>query len=115
VKEFGLAGKVTSTYAEEGSDLHKKLEVIAGRIGKYPHATLNRPGKAKKDKKSGWIRLESPEVPDYKVVVSPIMLEKYGRPKDPWGNEMLFPGDEPKLPEDDDADTDADTDTDTGE
>ncbi|HNQ98372.1 MAG TPA: hypothetical protein PKN52_00150 [Trueperaceae bacterium] len=85
-KEFGLAGKMTSTYAEAGSELHKTLEVMAGRLGAYPHAPMRKPRKQKGG--SGWIRLKSPENERYTVVISPKALDEHGFPMDPWGNEM---------------------------
>ena len=88
-KEFGLAGKMTATYAAEGTDLYLKLSSIANRLGDYPHVALRKtkPGKEKKGG-SGWIRLQSPKEETYRVVISPKMIEEHGLPLDPWGNEM---------------------------
>ena len=86
-KEFGLAGKMTATFAEEGSDLHKKLKAMFKRLGKYPHAALEK--SIKLGTRRGWIRLVSPHLDTYRITISPVMLEESGAPLDPWGNEML--------------------------
>ncbi len=87
VKEFGLHGKMTATFAEEGTELHKTLGVIAGRLGEYPHAPMKKTQNKGKGG-SGWIRLVSPREEGYKVVISPKMIEEHGVPRDPWGNDM---------------------------
>lgn len=89
VKAVGLDGKkVTATYATPGTPLHDTLTEIAARLGGYPHPALTTPPKRRKAG-GGWIRLMSPECPDYKLVISPKMAEDHGLPKDPWGNEMV--------------------------
>lgn len=93
----GLAGKMTATFAEEGTDLHKVLVRMARELGQYPHAAMSK--KAAKAKKStnGWIRVKSLTDEDYKVMVSPKMAEEHGMPRDPWGEEMVpldYEGDE---------------------
>lgn len=84
-REFGLEGKMTATYAAEGSELWLTLSRIATELGPYPHAPMV---KTKRAGGSGWVRLQSPEVPGYRVAISPRMIERYGYPQDPWGNEM---------------------------
>ena len=37
----------------------------------------------------GWVRLKSPVDIRYKVLISPLSLEKNGAPCDPWGNVMV--------------------------
>ncbi len=85
-KEFGLAGKMTATFAEEGSELHLKLEKMSSSLGKYPHAPMQK--RIKRSAAGGWVRLASTEVPEYRVTISPKMLEGHGVPVDPWGNDM---------------------------
>lgn len=85
-KEFGLAGKMTATYAEEGSDLHKQLEVFCGRVGKYPHAAMSK--KRKPAKPNPWVRYVSINEETFKVVVNEKRVEEFGAPRDPWGDEM---------------------------
>jgi hypothetical protein len=89
VKEFGLAGKMTATFAEEGSEVHKTLEVISGRLGAYPHAAMQKRMKRPSNRGPGWIRLVSPENPEYKSAIDPNVMEELGAPRDPWGNEMV--------------------------
>lgn len=86
-KGFGLAGRMTATYCEEGSELHERLKPILERLGPYPHVAMA-PPKKKAAQRQGWVRLASPQDPDYKVVISPKMLDAAGPPLDPWGNEM---------------------------
>jgi hypothetical protein len=89
VKEFGLMGKVTATYAEPGSECHRRLARIATELGPYPHkAMVKRTNKKEGKGGSGWIRLVSPQEEGYKLVISPKMIEEFGLPYDPWGNEM---------------------------
>ncbi len=86
-KQFGLAGKMTSTRAETGSALHKTLKAVARRLKRYPHAALSKT--TKRGRGRGWIRLMSPHLSSYRVTISPGTLEELGAPRDPWGNEML--------------------------
>ncbi len=85
-KEFGLAGKMTATFAEVGSELHLKLKEIVSSLDKYPHAPMQK--RIKKSVTSSWIRLVSTEVPEYRVTISSKILEEHGVPVDPWGSEM---------------------------
>lgn len=85
-KEFGLAGKMTATVAEEGSELHKRLSRIARSLGKYPHAAM-KPKRMPK-KPNPWVRYVSPQEETFKVVVNENRVEEFGPPRDPWGNEM---------------------------
>lgn len=87
-KEFGLAGKMTATYAEQGSELHHKLSMISAQLGPYPHAPM-RPLKKTKPAASGWVRLMSKNEEGYRLVISPKMIEEFGYPQDPWGDEMF--------------------------
>ncbi len=86
-REFGLKGKLTATFCEEGSELHETLSAVRERLGSYPHVAMA-PPKKKAASRDAWVRLCSPQDPDYKVVISPKMLEAAGAPLDPWGNEM---------------------------
>lgn len=89
VKEFGLAGKMTATYAEEGSEVWLKLSSISTALGKYPHAPMQKRDKKKGSGGSGWVRLVSTENEKFKVVISPKMIAEFGMPQDPWGKEMV--------------------------
>lgn len=110
-KEFGLAGKATATFAEEGSDLWRELSHISEQLGPYPHKAMQ-PGKRTKERGSmgGWQRYKSTTEEGYKVLISPKQIEEHGLPRDPWGNEMV-PNDEEGpwgKGGDDDADGDDD-------
>lgn len=110
-RAVGLEGKLTATYAKEGTELHRKLLEISSRLGDYPHVPLRstggggelpkppKGGAEESDgeegeggagkKAKGWVRLQSPSEPKYTVVVSPKSLEEYGYPADPWGTTMV--------------------------
>lgn len=90
MKAVGLAGKATATKVEEGSELYKTLATLSEVLGPYPHVALRARSNGKeKEKKGGWVRLQSPQEPKYTVVVSPKNIEAFGLPQDPWGNEMV--------------------------
>ncbi len=85
--EFGFAGKMTATIVEGGSDLDKALELIAEKLGDYPHAAMRtRPSKVPPPR--DWIRLVSDTDPKYNVILSLAMFEEFGAPVDPWGDLM---------------------------
>ncbi len=90
MKEFGLVGKATATYAEEGSDLWRQLSHISEQLGPYPHKAMQ-PMKKTKERGSmgGWVRLQSEHDEAYKVLCSPKMLDEHGVPLDPWGDKMV--------------------------
>jgi hypothetical protein len=89
-KEFGLEGKATATFAAEGSELWKQLSHISEQLGPYPHKKMV-PGLKKKTRGSmgGWVRFKSITEEEYRVLVSPKMLDEHGSPRDPWGEEMV--------------------------
>ncbi len=87
-KEFGLAGRMTSTYAEEGSRLHQELLSIAGRLGSYPHAAMKKQRKPA-GLRNSWHRFYSTNERSYKVAILPKILDEFGPPYDPWGDVML--------------------------
>lgn len=89
VKEFGMAGKPTATYAEEGSELWNRLASVSTALGPYPHKAMQPVKKGKKKGGSGWVRLMSPNDEGYRIVISPKMLEEHGAPMDPWGDTMV--------------------------
>ena len=85
-KEFGLAGKMTATYAEEGSELWTELQQVATALGRYPHAPMTK--KRGPSKPNDWVRYVSPQEDTFKVVVNVKRVDEFGPPRDPWGNEM---------------------------
>lgn len=88
IRELGLAGKPTATYAEKGSELHGKLTALAEALGPYPHIALSKQREGGGGKQSVWVRLYSPTIEGYSVVVSAKALEAHGAPLDPLGDEM---------------------------
>lgn len=86
-KDLGLAGKMTATYAEKGTELYDKLEAIGNKIGDYPHSQLERKAGEKRPPGGGWVKFVSKTEPNYILRISPKSLEM-GVPKDPWGEEM---------------------------
>lgn len=89
-QEIGLAGKMTATYAEPGSDLHALLQDIAAKIGDYPHAAMTKKGPSgKRVYPYVWKRLMSVKDSSYTITISPRVMEEHGRPVDPWGEEMI--------------------------
>lgn len=90
-KEFGMAGKMTATYAEPEGELWNRLAKVAAVLGPYPHAAMKpmkRPGKPT----NGWVRYQSITEPKYTIMISPKSLEEWGAPTDPWGDEMVAKG-----------------------
>lgn len=104
-RAVGLQGRLTATYAAEGTELHGALLGIGEALGLYPHVAVNPraalPGRRGKDGAGGdeegegegkggggWIRLRSRSNPKYSVVISPKQLEENGPPVDPWGEAM---------------------------
>ena len=86
-KGFGLAGKMTATYAEEGTELYEILSKISSRLGKYPHAPMKELPSL--GSTSLWVRYKSEKLEDFKVVANIRQVEKYGVPKDPTGENMV--------------------------
>lgn len=90
VKKFGLEGRVTATYAEVGTPIYSQLNLISQTLGEYPHKKLTRASSKKGgEKKEGWVRFKSVKADKYRCMVSPVSLEEFGVPRDPWGEEMI--------------------------
>lgn len=88
-KSFGLMGKMTETYAEEGSDLEALLIGISDQLGPYPHAAMTKTDSKARVYPYKWSRLMSINDRSYTVTISPRLMETHGRPVDPWGDEMV--------------------------
>jgi hypothetical protein len=90
-RKIGFEGKLTATYASEGSDhyndLQRILEVIEAEHGPYPHVPLIKKTKVRKEREKN-IKFFSPTNPEYVVSVKEGILEAFGEPKDYEGNEM---------------------------
>lgn len=103
VREFGLAGRVTETFAEDGSALFEQLFEIGKKIGQFPHSKLNPRNKEVPKgipKKGNWIRFKSKTHDSYRVMVSPKSLAEFGVPKDPNGEELVPTDWIPEIEED---------------
>lgn len=87
-RAVGLKGKLTATYAEDGTDLHQTLSKIDMSLGDYPGTPM---APRKTPKKQGWflVKLVSPNDPTYKFTIAPRLIEEFGMPKDYLGDEMV--------------------------
>lgn len=92
--KFGLAGKVTATYAQKGSELDNRLVAIAAELGAMPHAQLTpmdaKGGEKKERVQKSWPRFKSVNFDDYRVMVSPRSLRDFGVPLDPKGTALVL-------------------------
>lgn len=90
---FGLAGRVTATFAEVGSELYTSLAEVGKGLGEYPHKALVPSSKPKspdeEGSKGGWPRFKSKSAESYRVMVSPKLIEEFGIPLDPWGEPLI--------------------------
>lgn len=93
-KALGLCGKMTATYAEEGSYLHDRLVGLSQQLGPYPHSVMKPVLKIKKESKRQQVRLYSPENKDFSLQMRKVRFEMYGPPLDPWGNKMVLENEE---------------------
>jgi len=101
IRELGLAGKPTATYAEAGTELYATLEAISVELGEYPHAVLVR--KPKETKPCPWIAYISQSMgEDYTVRANKNVVAEYGPPLDPHGEPMIPKNPEDRLPDSDD-------------
>ena len=99
---FGLEGKMTATYVTEGTPLWQQLKEIADQLGPYPHAALVPAKKPSRQPKR--IVFYSPQEPKFMVTCKLPVIEEFGKPKDPWGNEMKRKDE----PDDDETEPDGD-------
>jgi hypothetical protein len=89
-RAVGLEGKLTATTVSPGTPLHAQLVLINEELGAYPHGGLQRRRQGKGKSNGGWLRMKSPEVETYTLLISPKSIEQHGLPMDPWGNEMEY-------------------------
>jgi len=87
-RALGLAGKLTATTVEEGSELHTALTEVAGRLGEYPHSAINFAELEKQRPKqtTRMIKLVAPDC-DYTVRTTQKWIDE-GLPMCPHGEEM---------------------------
>lgn len=83
--EIGLQGKMTATFASD--DLIETLKEIAKELGVYPHAAISVDAKPVVQK-TYMLKVVSKSEPDYKLRMTQKMIDEYGLPSDPWGEEM---------------------------
>lgn len=87
-RAVGLKGKLTATFAEEGTELHATLTKFAEELGTSPgHAMA--PRKTPKLKQWFLVKLVSPNDPSYKFTIAPRLIDELGMPRDYLGDEML--------------------------
>lgn len=87
IRELGLEGKPTATFAAPDSELYATLEGIGVALGDFPHAALTR--KAKPKKPHAWKSFVSEgHEEEYIVRANVNTVEEFGPPIDPWGNPM---------------------------
>lgn len=84
-REIGFLAPWKSTPASE--ELREKLQAIADKLGVYPHAAIT-VGDRPVVQKTYYIKLVSPQDPDFFLRITQTKLDDFGYPKDPWGNEM---------------------------
>lgn len=84
---LGLAGRMTSTHANE--ELLERLRPIAEALGPYPHTALKKKARSWKGKRTKHLRLRSVVDYDYWVYMDREMYDEHGAPVDPWGEEMV--------------------------
>lgn len=88
VRQLGLKGKPTATYAEEGGALYAKLHELAVELGPYPHSPIIKSG-PKRAPGGGWVKLMSIQDENYIIRISPKAFKENGVPTDPWGEKMV--------------------------
>jgi hypothetical protein len=93
IRELGLAGKATQTYAEKDSELYATLQGIAVELGNYPHAPLTR--KKKESKRHNWVSFISTTDEEYIIRANRVTVKEKGYPRDFNGEPMVA-----KNPED---------------
>jgi hypothetical protein len=101
VRELGLQGKATATYAEKGTELYTTIEGIAAGLGTYPHAKLVR---KEKDKKSAhpWISFLSPSCETFIVRCNKNTVREMGPPRD-FNGEPMVPKDPTQMEDTDES------------
>ncbi len=103
IRELGLEGKPTQTYAAEGTELHATLTGMAVTLGEYPHAPLVR--KKKASKPHAWISFLSPTDEDFIVRANKNTVKEKGPPRD-FNGEPMIPKDPADMEDDDESGSD---------
>jgi len=83
--EIGLTGKMTATFASD--ELIETLKELAEQLGEYPHSKINIEDQITVQK-TYMLKVVSKSEPDYKLRMTQKMIDEYGLPRDPWGEEM---------------------------
>ena len=95
MKEIGLEGKPTATHAS--SDMIVRLNGIIGRIGTYPHSTLN-PASRDKKQTTRMVKAECPEC-GYVIRTTRKWIDEAGLPVCPCGARFVQNGSKDPDPE----------------
>ena len=93
IRDLGLDGKPTATFAAKDSELYQTLVGLFVKLGEYPHAPLVR--KRKETKPHAWVSYISVSDEDFIVRANKNTVAEKGPPKDFNGEDMV-----PKNPED---------------
>lgn len=96
IRDVGLAGKPTHTFAEEGSELYATLSAIAVELGEYPHKPLL--PKATKKRTSEVLSWVSETDPEYEVKCKFSLSQEKGAPRD-YNGQPMQPKDMQKFQE----------------
>jgi hypothetical protein len=97
VRDIGLDGKATATYATPGGELHGILQEISVGLGDYPHSPLRKKDKPKKA--HNWISFISVSNEEFIVRANKVTVKELGPPRDYNGEPMVAK--DPTLMEDD--------------
>jgi hypothetical protein len=89
-RKVGLAGKLTVTYAEEGSDLWNTLDAITESLGAIPHGALvvSAMNQQRPKQTTRMLKLVAPDCCGYTVRTTKKWLEEQGNPLCPHGETM---------------------------
>jgi len=89
-RDIGLEGRLTATYVSSDNPLYQQLLDIYHAVGwEYPHVTLKKNAKPKKEREKTQTVLVSVNDEGYVVKIKNDVLESLGFPVDPWGDEMV--------------------------
>lgn len=87
-RALGYEGRVT--IVNPGEELKGRLAKLAAQLGDYPHEPLKRPARRSwKRGETKELRVYSRNYPKYRVYVQRALIEEYGLPLDPDGEEMV--------------------------
>lgn len=88
-RAVGFEKPWTQTPVPAGSGLEGALREIAGRLGAYPHVALRPKQKPASDKLSSTVKFVSTLNDEFVIRMSRRLVEDFGAPRDPDGEEMV--------------------------